>query len=130
GALAVVCAPTHKDPVALLQLLANRPESKTLQATPAFWRMLLKAGWSGQANLTALCGGEALDAPLAARLCGCVGQLWNCYGPTEATVWSMMGTGQVTAGGPCVRLAHTLEGHRHWVVDELRVETEEGELGS
>ncbi|WP_312256220.1 amino acid adenylation domain-containing protein [Stutzerimonas nitrititolerans] len=128
GSLEVVCAPTHKDPVALLQLLENRPEINTLQATPAFWRMLLKVGWSGRANLTALCGGEALDATLAARLCGCVGQLWNCYGPTEATIWSMMGTVQVTSDEPCVRLAQTLEGYRHWVLDEQGAETEEGEL--
>src|SRR5690606_41277381 len=83
GSLEVVCAPTHKDPVALLQLLENRPEINTLQATPASWRVLLQAGWSGQATATALAGGEAPDAPLAARRRGCGGQRGDCCAPAE-----------------------------------------------
>ncbi|MHB0804811.1 AMP-binding enzyme [Stutzerimonas nitrititolerans] len=43
-------------------------------------------------------------------------------------IWSMMGTVQVMSGEPCVRLAQTLEGYRHWVLDEQGAETEEGEL--
>src|SRR5690606_15467405 len=31
-----------------------------MQATPAGWRLLLESGWTGQANLTMLTGGEAL----------------------------------------------------------------------
>jgi hypothetical protein len=29
-----------------------------LQATPATWRLLLEAGWTGKPELTMLCGGE------------------------------------------------------------------------
>ena len=32
----------------------------TMQATPSTWRLLLEAGWQGEANLRILCGGEAL----------------------------------------------------------------------
>ena len=59
-----------------------------LQATPATWRLLLEAGWSGRATLKALCGGEALQRDLAQSLCERVGELWNVYGPTETTIWS------------------------------------------
>lgn len=59
-----------------------------MQATPAAWRLLLDSGWAGCAQLTALCGGEALDAALAARLRDRVAALWNLYGPTETTIWS------------------------------------------
>ncbi|HBM10816.1 peptide synthetase [Pseudomonas sp. Choline-3u-10] len=118
GYVEVVCAPAHKDPVALLQLLDSRPDLNTLQATPAFWRMLLKAGWQGREGLTALCGGEALDATLAARLSESVGQLWNCYGPTEATVWSMMAPVEQPLADHGVRLKQSLDGYRHWVLDE------------
>jgi amino acid adenylation domain-containing protein len=59
-----------------------------MQATPAAWRLLLDSGWPGSARLTALCGGEALDAALAARLRDRVAALWNLYGPTETTIWS------------------------------------------
>ncbi|MFG3454621.1 amino acid adenylation domain-containing protein [Stutzerimonas stutzeri] len=117
GYVEVVCAPAHKDPVALLQLLDSRPDLNTLQATPAFWRMLLKAGWQGRAGLIVLCGGEALDIALATRLGASVGQLWNCYGPTEATIWSMMAPVDLS-GEQGVRLRHSLDGYRHWVVDE------------
>lgn len=58
-----------------------------MQATPAGWRLLLESGWTGQTNLTMLTGGEALPKVLAQRLLGKGRQLWNMYGPTEATVW-------------------------------------------
>jgi amino acid adenylation domain-containing protein len=58
-----------------------------MQATPAMWRLLLDAGWAGNRQLKALCGGEALAAPLAKDLRQRTGSLWNLYGPTEATVW-------------------------------------------
>ncbi|HKV11036.1 MAG TPA: amino acid adenylation domain-containing protein, partial [Thermoanaerobaculia bacterium] len=59
-----------------------------LQATPATWRLLLAAGWEGNRDLTALCGGEALPRDLARELLPRVGELWNVYGPTETTIWS------------------------------------------
>lgn len=59
-----------------------------MQATPATWRLLLAAGWSGQPGLKLLCGGEALPAALAAALLPRCASLWNMYGPTETTVWS------------------------------------------
>ncbi|HVW28434.1 MAG TPA: amino acid adenylation domain-containing protein [Polyangiaceae bacterium] len=59
-----------------------------MQATPTTWRALVEAGWRNGAGLTALCGGEALPADLAAELLGCGLALWNMYGPTETTVWS------------------------------------------
>ena len=59
-----------------------------LQATPVTWRMLVEAGWKGNKNLKALCGGEALSADLAERLIPRCQDLWNVYGPTETTIWS------------------------------------------
>ncbi|EKE99927.1 MULTISPECIES: non-ribosomal peptide synthetase [unclassified Tolypothrix] len=59
-----------------------------MQATPATWRMLMAAGWSGNQQLKILCGGEALDATLAQQLQQRGKELWNLYGPTETTIWS------------------------------------------
>ncbi|WP_353566986.1 amino acid adenylation domain-containing protein [Haloferula sargassicola] len=59
-----------------------------MQATPATWRMLLDAGWQGSKKLRLLCGGEALDLPLAQKLRPLCAELWNLYGPTETTIWS------------------------------------------
>jgi len=61
-----------------------------MQATPATWRLLLDAGWAGKADLTALCGGEAMPRDLARDLASRVRALWNMYGPTETTVWSTL----------------------------------------
>ncbi|MBA2652461.1 MAG: amino acid adenylation domain-containing protein, partial [Tatlockia sp.] len=75
-----------KDPFAIAAILHEHPIS-CLQATPAMWSMLLDTGWVGEKNLVALCGGEALTPPLATRLLNQVSELWNMYGPTEATIW-------------------------------------------
>ena len=61
-----------------------------MQATPATWRLLLAAGWHGTPGLKALCGGEALSRDLAAQLLPRVAALWNMYGPTETTIWSVI----------------------------------------
>ncbi len=61
-----------------------------MQATPATWRLLLESGWQGRSTLTALCGGEALPLDLASQLCARTKCLWNMYGPTETTIWSMI----------------------------------------
>jgi acyl-coenzyme A synthetase/AMP-(fatty) acid ligase/acyl carrier protein len=74
-----------------------------MQATPATWHMLVEAGWSGAAGLRALCGGEALSWPLAQALVSRAQRVWNCYGPTETTIWSTawpvdVGRGRVSLG--------------------------------
>jgi amino acid adenylation domain-containing protein len=72
----------------LLADLVARSGATIMQATPSTWRMLLDAGWTGSACLTALCGGEALPAGLASALQSRCAALWNLYGPTETTIWS------------------------------------------
>ena len=76
-----------------------------MQATPTTWQMLLDSGWSGGADFTALCGGEALPRALAEQLLPKVKALWNMYGPTETTIWSTIhrvesGDGPVPIGRP------------------------------
>ncbi len=59
-----------------------------MQATPATWRILIAAGWSGTPGMKALCGGEGLPRELANQLLDRTAGLWNMYGPTETTIWS------------------------------------------
>ncbi|WP_035603489.1 non-ribosomal peptide synthetase [Haloferula sp. BvORR071] len=87
GTVDLVTSKTARDPVALLARIEdNRPD--TMQATPATWRMLMDAGWKGSPRMKILCGGEAMDLPLAKRLVRLGREAWNLYGPTETTVWS------------------------------------------
>ncbi|WP_326718424.1 amino acid adenylation domain-containing protein [Streptomyces sp. NBC_00243] len=66
----------------------ERSRPTVMQATPATWRMLIAAGWAGDARLRILCGGEALPADLVPELTTRAKEVWNLYGPTETTIWS------------------------------------------
>ncbi|HEY8494880.1 MAG TPA: thioesterase domain-containing protein, partial [Myxococcota bacterium] len=89
------------------RLLRRRLESGAftiLQATPATWRILLDAGWTGNPDLKALIGGEALPPELVAPLLERTAELWNVYGPTETTIWSSVqrvtAADEITVGRP------------------------------
>jgi amino acid adenylation domain-containing protein len=73
----------------LLSARIDRDDVTIMQATPATWQMLVDAGWKGSNRLTVLCGGETLPTALAAKIRPRVASLWNLYGPTETTIWSM-----------------------------------------
>ncbi|WP_254564921.1 non-ribosomal peptide synthetase [Oscillatoria sp. HE19RPO] len=77
------------DGIRLAQTL-NASGTTVMQATPATWRLLLAAGWEGSSSLKILCGGEALDCALAQQLQERCAELWNMYGPTETTIWSLV----------------------------------------
>ena len=66
----------------------DQEQISLMQATPATWRMMIAAGWSGKHDLKILCGGEPLTRDLVASLLPRCRELWNMYGPTETTVWS------------------------------------------
>jgi amino acid adenylation domain-containing protein len=87
------------DPVRLVALI-RRSATTMMQATPALWRILLEAGLDPQ-GLKILSGGEALNQKLADDLSP--GEVWNMYGPTETTIWSLtqrQGAGPVDFGRP------------------------------
>ncbi|MEU1145630.1 amino acid adenylation domain-containing protein [Streptomyces sp. NPDC005863] len=91
---------TAVDGVALRRYLAEAGPT-LVQGTPALWQLLREAGWqpaelSGAARL--LCGGEALPQDLADFLATGTAAVWNLYGPTETTIWSLLAP--VVAGEP------------------------------
>jgi amino acid adenylation domain-containing protein len=84
----MVSRETAADGRALVSQLAASGAS-IMQATPTTWRMLIDAGWQGEAkNFKVICGGESLPLKLAQELLARSGSVWNLYGPTETTVWS------------------------------------------
>ncbi|MEM9087120.1 MAG: amino acid adenylation domain-containing protein [Cyanobacteria bacterium P01_F01_bin.53] len=108
GARLVIATPeTVRDSERLIAQLKS-DDITLMQATPATWRLLLDAGWEGLSKLKILCGGEALNLPLAQQLLPCCHELWNLYGPTETTIWSsalrideiVLANGFVPIGGP------------------------------
>lgn len=103
-----------KDGRQLLRLLAESGAT-TMQATPASWRMLLQAGWSGHKGLKVFCGGEALTADLARPLLERCASLWNLYGPTETTIYS---TGFLVPDAGHIRIGRPLANTQAYVLDD------------
>ena len=102
------------DGMRLLNLLETT-HATIMQATPVSWRLLLEAGWQGNKDFKALCGGEPLPIDLAQALLKRVGQLWNMYGPTETTVWSTCC--QVLDVGSGITVGRPINNTSVWVLD-------------
>jgi amino acid adenylation domain-containing protein/FkbM family methyltransferase len=114
------------DPARLMERM-RECACTVMQATPALWRALVAAGWSGSEQLKVLCGGEALPPDLAQALLPRCAELWNMYGPTETTIWSTIhrvtsADGRVPIGGP---IANT----QVYVLDANRQPTAPGVAG-
>ncbi|MEM6792008.1 MAG: amino acid adenylation domain-containing protein, partial [Myxococcota bacterium] len=85
----VVMAPRRvaRDGVTLAQALVEH-DATAMTGTPATWRMLVEAGWEGRDDFKVLAAGEVFPPSLAAPLLARAGEVWNMYGPTEATVYA------------------------------------------
>jgi len=117
GRLVIASRDDARDPQRLIDRL-RESKCTVLQATPVSWQGVIEAGWKGQSNLRAFCGGEGLSRDLAEQLLPRVAELWNLYGPTETTVWSAAhrvspGTGPVAIGHPIDNTdVYVLDAHR------------------
>lgn len=96
GATLVIASSTQSSDPHQLNSLLEHHSITTLQATPATWRLLVNSGGQTRQSLKGLVGGEKLPADLAEQLVNQGVELWNMYGPTEATVWTSCY--RVTAG--------------------------------
>lgn len=116
GRVVLVPEGGHRDGPALLGLVHGQGITH-VQATPSGWRLLLDAGLTGAAGLTALTGGEALPPSLARDLTAVSKRLVNVYGPTETTIWSSLAEPAVTDDGE-VLIGEPLANTRAYVLDE------------
>ncbi|HWE74824.1 MAG TPA: amino acid adenylation domain-containing protein [Stellaceae bacterium] len=115
GKLVVARSEEARDPARLAALMTCCG-CTVVQATPATWRGLLAMGWTGDSGLTILCGGEALAPDLAAALRPRCAGLWNMYGPTETTIWSLRH--KIEADGETVPIGRPLANTRAYILDE------------
>lgn len=105
------------DPFALADL-ANMAELSLLQSTPSRLKQLRSAGWRPRAGQLVISAGEPLPHELAQDLLACGVILWNGYGPTEATVYSLVK--RVDDAEPAdlrVAIGDQLPGYRHYVLN-------------
>ncbi|KAI1340805.1 hypothetical protein F5Y15DRAFT_406680 [Xylariaceae sp. FL0016] len=105
GATTIIAQRHEVQDTAALARLMDHHKVTIMQGTPAIWQMLVESGWQGQPRLKKIfCGGEALPRQLADRLMDYGDELWNVYGPTEATVfaaiWKVRRDHDIIIGGP------------------------------
>ncbi len=117
GKVVVAGREDTRDPARLAQRIADSA-CTVMQATPATWRALIHAGWSGSSHLKVLCGGEALPSDLARDLLLRCAELWNMYGPTETTVWSTLH--RVTSAEGVVPIGRPIANTQVYVLDAER----------
>jgi len=82
-------AETVKDGRSLLDI-AKSELITIMQGTPFMWHTMLEAGWTEALPITIFCGGEAMPKELAEKLLTRCKILWNMYGPTETTIYSII----------------------------------------
>lgn len=74
-----------------MELLIEKFETSNatiFQATPVTHKMLIQAGWKGKKDLKIISGGDAMSRALGGALVACTREVWNCYGPTETTIYN------------------------------------------
>ena len=106
GSVAVVSRETAKDSNALVAAM-QRFQVNAMQATPAMWRMILEADFTGDSQMKFFSAGEPLPRDLIKPLVSRCAELWNVYGPTETTVYSTQAKittdeGRILVGRPYI----------------------------
>jgi amino acid adenylation domain-containing protein len=115
------------DGLRLAELIAAH-QPAYLQATPSIWKMVLAAGWQGEARLGMVSGGETLSRELAEQLLSRGRALWNFYGPTETTVWSL-GAKVASAPDQPVDIGRPLANTQVYVLDDQLQPAAPGAVG-
>ena len=90
GARTIVATRDDSSDGARLAKLIAASGATVVQSTPSGWRLLMNAQWAGGVGIVGIAGGESMPADLARWMGERVKQVWNGYGPTEATVYSSM----------------------------------------
>jgi amino acid adenylation domain-containing protein len=117
GKLVIASRDDSRDPVRLMERMRDS-RCTVMQATPATWRALIDAGWTGSKQLRVLCGGESLAPELAKDLLARCSELWNVYGPTETTIWSSVH--KVTSVNGPVPIGYPIANTQFFVLDANR----------
>ncbi|MFF9061843.1 amino acid adenylation domain-containing protein [Streptomyces sp. NPDC014882] len=93
---------TVTDPSAVLALI-RRHGVTAVQATPAFWQMLLMHDPHAAKDLRIIIGAEAVPVRLAETLARQAAEVFNMYGPTETVTWCTEARVEPGRGAPIGR---------------------------
>lgn len=124
--LIIVDNDVAKDGRALLEIIKSEQIS-IVQATPFTWRMLLQSGWNKPLPVKAFCGGEALAKDLAFKILDKCKELWNMYGPTEATVYCTIK--KISPNDKLITIGKPIDNTEVYILDENRHKVADGDEG-
>ena len=124
GQVEILPTEMQRDPYLLMEKIENN-WATAIQATPATWDMLITVGWEKKLPLKIYCGGEAMSPELAEKLIGRCNELWNIYGPTEATIWSSISHIKTTN----ITIGHPVYNTQYYVLDKNLNPVPEGTPG-
>jgi amino acid adenylation domain-containing protein len=126
GVVVIATREEARDPL-LLSKAIQTSGCTVIQATPSTWRSLLLSGWNQERNrsdtqaktLRILCGGEALPRELANKLLATGCKVWNMYGPTETTIWSVIDPVRLDSAGDFggVPIGHPIANTEAYILD-------------
>lgn len=118
GGAIVLAAPGEElDPPRLADVVSQHRVTM-VQATPASWQQLTGV-LAGRARLRqAICAGEPLSQDLARRICQVAETVWNGYGPSETTIYSLWHRVDPEAGERMTPIGRPVAGTTAHVVDD------------
>lgn len=127
GATVIIAdAETTRNGELLLELVKTKDIS-ILQATPTTWKMLLQSKWNSPLNIKAFCGGEALTYDLAQQILSKCDVLWNMYGPTETTIYSIIK--QIQPTDELITIGKPIDNTEVYLINELGDLVKPGAIG-
>jgi amino acid adenylation domain-containing protein len=124
--LVIADAATVRDTRELL-LLAKEEKLTIMQGAPYMWRMLIEGGWTERLPVKIFCGGEALTKELSEKLLMRCDSLWNMYGPTETTIYSIIKN--VSADDEIITVGKPILNTQVYILDSAFNEVNKGEVG-
>jgi len=120
---AVVLAPPYG--TGRLGELVTEAGVTTVQAPPSVLEEILERLPAGLPRVFS--GGEPLSVSLAGRIHRVAGELWNLYGPTETTIWSL--AHRVPKGAESMSIGMPVAGTTAYVLDEAMEPVPSGVTG-
>uniref|UniRef100_A6VYG2 Amino acid adenylation domain n=1 Tax=Marinomonas sp. (strain MWYL1) TaxID=400668 RepID=A6VYG2_MARMS len=115
GGQVVLMAEEDKLNIDVFSTVLTDSDVNLIQATPTYWSWVLEHRLEMPESMTVLCGGEAISKQLSDKLVGSFGGYYNCYGPTEATIWSLIN--YIDPDKDRAILGNAVSNLQHYVVD-------------
>ena len=115
-----------KDGSKIIEII-KKEKITIFQATPFTWRLMLEFNWNEQLNIKAFIGGEALTKELAHKLLSRVNELWNMYGPTETTIYSVIK--KISVNDEIIAIGKPILNTQIYILSETQNIISKGEVG-